>query len=153
DILTEETNRVRNSDDDELAIDQRGHRFAAIRHRKRYVRSKSQRIVAIDPDIVGVFGTSRIGHALELRSRVFVQRPAFRAVLAGCCSRPIERALAFAPVEAGEMSARKCCPNHAIEIQIDAARTVSFVWREIHFRQGGLRRIRTGYETQNVSRL
>src|SRR5437773_2375248 len=42
DILTEKTHRVRNAYDHELAVDQRGHRFAAIRHRKRHVSAESQ---------------------------------------------------------------------------------------------------------------
>src|SRR5439155_24838591 len=131
DILTKKAQRVGNADDHELPVHQRGHRFAAIRHRERHVRPESQRVVAIDPDIVGVLRTSGIGYALELRSRVFIQRPAFGTVLAGCCSRSVERALAFAPVEAGEMSARKCWPNDAIGIQIYAAGAVSYVRRKI----------------------
>src|SRR3989442_2116329 len=100
-----------------------------------------------------MFRAPRVRDTFELRSRVLIQRPAFRTLLSGCGGRPVERPFAFATVEACEMSARKRGPDHTVEIEVDAARTVSFVRRQVNFRQRGLRRVWTLHETQDVAKL
>ena len=43
--------------------------------------------------------------------------------------RPVERSLALAPVEAGEMSAREDRPDYAVAIDVEPARRESLHWR------------------------
>ena len=101
--------------------------------------SEPQRIVAIDPYKIGVVGAARVSDALELRSRELIQRPAFRTEFSGRRRRAIQRPLHLRAVEARKMPARERGPDDAIEIEVDAARSVTLIGRQIDFRECGFR--------------
>src|SRR4029077_12142662 len=100
----------------------------------------------------GVVCATRISDAFELRPRKLIQRPTFGAQLAGCCGRPIQRAFALAAVETGKMAARKCGPNDAVRIEVEAARPEPDVRWLVDLRQSGLGRIGTENKADDVTR-
>src|SRR4029453_16177181 len=106
-ILAEEAHGIGNVDGHELAVDECEERLAAIGFSNRDIRPESERIVAIDPDVIRVIGTARVRDPSELRPRKLIQGPAFRTMFSRRRDWPIERALALAPVEARQMSARE----------------------------------------------
>src|SRR6202030_1311562 len=69
----------------------------------RDVVAEAQRVVLVDPGVIARLG-GVIADAFEARARIFVERPAFRTLIAGGV-RTVERAFAFAAVEAAEMAA------------------------------------------------
>src|SRR6478672_12599819 len=141
-VLGEEAHWVRYPQIDQLAARERQERLAAIGRSDRHVWPEPQRIVAINPYVIGVVGAPRVGHALELRSRESIERPAFRTELAGYRVRAVERPLALGAVEAREMPTRQHGPDDAVEIKIEPARSVTLVRRHVDFRECGFRRVR-----------
>ena len=95
----------------------------------------------------------RVGHAIELRSRESIERPAFRTELAGHRFRTVQRPLAHAAVEAREMPARKYGPDDAIEINVEPTRSVTLVRRHVDFRECSFRGVRPGNEPNDVPGL
>ncbi|MCK1740605.1 hypothetical protein IVA80_06905 [Bradyrhizobium sp. 139] len=57
-ILGEETERVWIAQVHQLAVDQREQRLAAIGACDRHVRAETERVVAVDPDIIGLVGAA-----------------------------------------------------------------------------------------------
>src|SRR5207248_4082424 len=55
------------------------------------------------------------------RTRVLVERPAFRTMVAGGL-RPVQRTLALPPVEAAHVPAAKRDPHYALLVDVAAAR-------------------------------
>src|SRR5439155_25952819 len=88
-ILAEEAHGIRDMDVDELAVDQRQQRLAAIGVRDRHVGPKPERVVSIHPDIIGVVGAARVGDALELWPWKRIERPPFRTMFSGSRSRSV----------------------------------------------------------------
>src|SRR5438094_3809269 len=88
-VLAEEAHGIRDMDVHELAVDQRQKRLAAIGLRDRHVGPKPQRVVSIDPDVIGVIGATRVGDALELWPWKRIERPPFRAMFSGGRSRSV----------------------------------------------------------------
>src|SRR5216684_824394 len=73
--------------------------------------------------------------------------------------RPIERSLALAPVETGEVSAGSNRPDHAVSIDVETARRESLnrrlrivPWQFINFRQRSRRRIRARVQAHDAAR-
>src|SRR4029453_9464006 len=77
----------------------------------------------------------------------------FRTMFSRRRDWPIERALALAPVEARQMSAREHRPRNAVEIEVNTSRPISDIRRQINFRQRGLRGVGTGNEPKDVPGL
>src|ERR1700682_1384261 len=100
--------RVRDAQRHHLAVDQRGKAVALVRRRDRHVVAEPDRVVLIDPGVVARLGAV-VADALEARAGILVERPAFRAMIAGRF-RAVERALAFRAIEAAEMAAGERYP-------------------------------------------
>src|ERR1700722_12944950 len=136
--------RIRDAQRYHLAIDQRGEAVALVRSRDRHVVAKSDRVVLIDPGVVARLGAV-VADALEARARIFVERPAFRAMIAGRF-RSVERAFALTAIESAEMAAGQRHPGHAFAVDIAAARTKTRHRDIIDFRELGL-----GIETRHAA--
>src|SRR5450756_797216 len=115
DILGEEAERIRHPQRDEFAVDQSQQRFAAIGGGDRHVGAEAQRIVAVDPDVIGMVGAALRIQSLELRTGQPIELPALRALLAVGRGRPVERSLAQLAVEARQLSAGENRPDHAVQ--------------------------------------
>ena len=112
--------------------------------------AEAERVELVDPGVVARLGAARIGDAFQLRQRLGIERPAFGAVLAGR-RRPVQRPLALAAIEAGQVAARERRPDDAVAIDVHAARREARVRRIVErrlvdFGERGLRRIRPGIE-------
>src|SRR5262249_2682096 len=83
------------------------------------VLAESQRVVLVDPGVIARL-RAVIAEAFEAGAGIFVEAPAFRAVVAGGV-RAVEWALALAPVEAREMAARVRPPRDAVLVDVAAA--------------------------------
>src|SRR5207237_3819061 len=116
--------RVRHAQHDELALDQREQRIVEVAGGDRHVLAEAKGVELVDPGVIARLDAARVGDVLELRSWERVKSPAFGAVLARGL-RTVERALALAAVEAREMSARERGPEHALAIDVAAARPVA----------------------------
>src|SRR5205085_1051275 len=101
----------------------------------------------------GVVGATRLLHVLELRPGHAVERPAFRTMLAGRRGRAVERTLALAAIEARHVAAREHGPHHATAREVDAARAVALVGRQVDFGERRLARVRSGHQADDVARL
>src|SRR3984885_12509500 len=112
--------RVRDAQRHHLAVDQRGKAIAFVRRRDRHVVAEPDRVVLIDPAVVARLGAV-VADALEAGARIFVERPAFRAMIAGRFWA-VERALAFRAMEAAEVAAGERHPDHALAVDVAAAR-------------------------------
>src|SRR5580693_5600644 len=111
--------RVRDAQRHHLAVDQRGKTVAFVRRRDRHVVAEPDRVVLVDPGVVARF-RAVVADALEAWARIFVERPAFRAMIAGRL-RSVERALALGAIEAAEMARGQRHPDHALAVDIAAA--------------------------------
>src|SRR4029077_6904251 len=120
-----------------LAVDQRREAVVFIGGRDRYVIAETDRVVLIDPGVVARLGAV-VADAGKTRARIFVESPAFRAMVAGC-ARAVERTFAFGAIEAAEMTAGERNPDHALGIDVAAARTEARHWNGVELRELGLR--------------
>src|SRR5580692_7835938 len=112
--------RIRDAQRYHLAVDQRGKAVALVRRRDRHVVAEADRVVLVDPGVVARLGAV-VADALEAGARIFVERPAFRAMIAGCF-RAVERTLALGAIEAAEMAAGERHPDDTLGIDVAAAR-------------------------------
>ena len=106
-----EAERIRNAQHDHLAVDECGETVVLICRRNRHVLAEAARVVLIDPGVVARLGAV-VADALETRARIFVERPALRAMIAGRL-RPVERTLSLGAIEAAEMAAGERNPDYA----------------------------------------
>src|SRR6266481_3901252 len=98
-----EAQRVRDAQQDHLAVLERDQAVVEVGGRHRHVLAKPERVVLVDPGVVARLGAV-LPDALEAGTGVLIEGPAFRAVIAGGL-RPIERPLAPATVEAADVAA------------------------------------------------
>ena len=94
-----------------LAVHQREQRVVFVAGGNGNVLAEPERVVLVDPSVIGCLGAAWIGHARELRSRQRIERPAFGTMLAGR-GRAVQD-LALRAVEAGKMTARQRRPDDA----------------------------------------
>src|SRR5262249_34834342 len=113
--------RVGDAHIDPIAVDQREQRLIGVAGRDRNVLAEPRRVELVDPGVIARLGRTGVCHVLQLRTRERIERPAFRAVLAGC-GRAIERALALAAVEARHVTAGERNPRDAVAVDVMAAR-------------------------------
>ena len=73
----------------------------------------------VDPGVVARLDASVL-EAFEARSWIFVEFPAFRTVIAGCCWT-VERSLAQTPIETDEVSAGLRSPRDSVRVDVAAA--------------------------------
>src|SRR5437667_1959870 len=149
--LRVEAHGIRDAKGDELPVHEGQQRLVGVTGGDGHVRTQAERIVLIDPGVIGGLGAAGIRHRLELWPGERMERPAFGTVLPGR-GGAVERPLAPSTVEAREMSARQRRPDDAAPIDVHAARPVSRQWRLEHFRQRGRRRIRSRIEPNDVTR-
>src|SRR4029434_10629835 len=142
-----ESHGIGNAKRDELSVHQDFQRISKIAGGERHVPAQPEDVVLINPSVIARLGAPRVCHALELRSRKWVERPTFRTVLSRR-GRAVKRPVALAPVEAGEMSACQWHPDDAVAIDVHAARPIAIhsglglVPRHlVDFRQSGRRRV------------
>src|SRR5580704_7939625 len=128
--------RVRDAQRHHLAVDQRGKAVTLVRSRDRHVVAEPDRVVLIDPGVVARLGAV-VADALEARAGIFVEGPAFRAMIAGRLGT-VERTLALAAIESAEMAASQRHPDHALTVDIAAARAKARHRGVIDFRELGL---------------
>ena len=88
-----------------------------------------------------------------MRAGQLIQLPPFCALRAFRRGRPVQRALAEPAVETGQLPARQRGPDHAVHVDIDAARAEAACGRLVDFSQRGIGRVRTGIEPDDVARL
>src|SRR5438034_5292 len=96
-----EAQRVGDAQHDHLAVLERDQAVVEVAGRHRHVLAEPERVVLVDPGVVARLGAV-LADALEAGAGVLIERPALRTVIAGGL-RPVERALAPAPVEAAHV--------------------------------------------------
>src|SRR5438270_868949 len=99
DILREEAHRIRHAEVDDLAVDHRHQRLAAVRLRDRHVLTEAEGVEAVDPQVVRMVRAALLVHALELRPGHAIERPAFGTELAARRLGPADLSLALAAIE------------------------------------------------------
>jgi hypothetical protein len=80
---------------------------------------ETQGVVLIHPGVIARLD-AHLRHVHEAGSRQAMEAPAFGTVIARRC-RPVERTLAFAPIELAQMSACQGHPHHAVAVDVRAA--------------------------------
>src|SRR5262249_57516579 len=93
-----EAERIRDAQRDHLAVLERDEAAHQIGRRHRDVVAEAERVVLVDPGVIARLGAV-VPEAFEAGSGILVERPAFRAVIAGRV-RPVERTFPLAPVPA-----------------------------------------------------
>src|SRR5262245_24484818 len=106
-----EAERVGDPQQYHLAVDQGGEAVILIGGRDRHVAAEADRVMLIDPGVVARLGAV-VANALESRSRIFVEAPSLRAVIAGR-GRSVQRSFAFCAIEAADMATGERNPEHA----------------------------------------
>src|SRR5579864_8670676 len=140
--LRVEAHRIRHAQDDPFAVDKRQQRVVLVPGRNRHVIAETKRVVLIDPSVVARLGAV-LADAVKAGTGILVERPALGASIPGRV-RSVERTLAFAAIEAAEMAAAERHPDHALAVDIAAARTEAGHWDVIDL--GERRRRRVGPE-------
>src|SRR5262249_52276184 len=132
-----EAERVGDPQQYHLAVDQGCEAVILIGSRDRHVTAEADRIVLIDPGVVARLAAI-VANALESRSRILVAATSPRALIAGR-RRSVQGALAFCAIEAADMAASERDPNHALGVDIAAARTEARQGNVVDFRELRLR--------------
>src|SRR6202161_1510933 len=114
-----EAGRVGHFHGDHFAVGKGDQTVVEIAGRDRHVVAQAERVVLVDPGVIARLGRV-IADAFKARARVLVERPAFRTLIAGGV-RAVERAFAFAAIEAAEMAAGQRHPDHAFTVDVVAA--------------------------------
>src|SRR5258706_16314689 len=112
-ILGEEAHRIRHADRHKLAVDKRIERIRVVARGDGNVLAQAERVVLIDPDVIGRFGgcAGRAFGYIEFWPRHLIELEAFRAeILRVRERRPRELALAESAIEACQMAARQHGP-------------------------------------------
>src|SRR5262249_16717337 len=131
--LDVEAERVRDAQQDHLAVLERHDAVLKVRGRHRHVLAEAERIVLVDPAVIAGLCAIR-ADAFEAGAGILIEGPAFGAVIAGCF-RSIERALALAAIEAADVTARQRYPDYALAVDIAAARAEARHRHVVDFRQ------------------
>src|SRR4029077_7786336 len=77
-----EAQGVGNSQRDHLPVLERDKAITEIGGRVRNILAKPERVVRVDPGVITRL-RARVGEAFETGAWIFIERPAFRAVIAG----------------------------------------------------------------------
>src|SRR4029079_5345012 len=99
--------------------DQREQRVVQIAGGDRHVFAETERVELVYPREVARLDAAGGFDRVELRAGQWIQRPAFRAVLARRL-RSIERSFAFTSIEAREVAARERRPDDPAAIDVHA---------------------------------
>src|SRR6516162_7628774 len=126
-----EAHWVWNTQHHHLAVLQRNEPVVEVGRGDWNIVSKAERIVLIDPGVIARLGAV-ITDPIKAGSRVFVESPAFWAMVTDCL-RTVERALALAPIEAREMTARQRGPHYPVAVDVAAANAKSRRWYVVDF--------------------
>src|SRR5262249_45056399 len=120
-----------------LAILQGHETVVEVGSRDRNVLAKANRVVLVDPGVVARLDASVL-EAFEARSGIFVEFPAFRTVIAGCCWT-VERSLSQTPIETDEVSAGLRSPRDSVRVDVAAANSDAGFWNGVELRKFRLR--------------
>src|SRR5580693_1499585 len=142
-----EAGRVGHFHGDHFALGKGDQAVVEIAGGDRHIVAEPERVVLVDPGVIARLGRV-IADAFKTRARIFVERPAFRTMIAGCV-RAVERAFAFAAIEAAEMAAGERHPDHAFTVAIAAARAKTGRRDIVDFGKRRLRRIGAGIEADD----
>src|SRR5262249_54904861 len=118
--------------------------------RHRHVLAEAEGVELVDPGVIARLGRAALAHVLELRAGERIERPAFRAMLAGG-GRAVEGGLAFAAIEARHVAARQRHPGDTVAIDVHTARAVARQRRLVDLRQRGRRRVRARAHPYDVA--
>src|SRR5262249_6322181 len=113
--------RIGHAQRDEPAVHQGIDRVVEIAHGKGHVATEPERVEPVDPHIIASLRAAGLANRAELGPGQLVERPALGAMLSSSI-RPVKRTLALAPVKTAEMTARQRYPEHAVCIDLAAAR-------------------------------
>ena len=104
DVLREKSAWIRDTEGNELSVNQGINGIAQITHRDRNISTEAKCVESIDPGVVARLGASVL-HIPQLWSGELIERPAFGAMRAGR-GRSVEN-LALATIKTSEMAARQ----------------------------------------------
>src|SRR5580704_17603141 len=156
--LDVEAERIGHAQGHELAVDQRQEPFGAVAGGDRHIGAETQRVELIDPGVIARLGAAGARVILQFRSGERVERPALGALPADRL-RPVQRALTFLAVEAGEMAARQRHPHDALLVDVHTARRIAMHLRLrvvprwlVEFGQRGFRRVGARDQVNNAAR-
>src|SRR3954462_3875932 len=145
-----EAERIRHAQRDHLAVLEGNQAVHEVGGGHRHVLAEAERVVLVYPAVVARLGAV-FADAVEARSRILVERPALRAMIAGRL-RSVERPLAFAPVETADVAACERHPHHALAVDIAAARAEAGHRNVVDFRECGFGRVGAGREPYDRAR-
>src|SRR6266446_9710812 len=118
--LGEEAHWIGYAHDHKLPVHQGDQRIRGVAGNNGCVLAQTQRVERIYPDVIMRVGAAGLGDILELWSRRLIERPPFRT-LPPRGFWPVERPFAFAPIEAGKMSAGQRHPDDAVAPDVHPA--------------------------------
>src|SRR5262249_10321109 len=124
--LRVEAQRIRHAEHDPLTVLQGEQAIGQIPRVDGHVRAKAERAKLIDPGVIARAAAPPAVNALELRDWLGIERPAFWAVLTGS-GWAVQRTLALASIEAGEVAAGQGRPDNAITINVHTPESVAGV--------------------------
>src|SRR5437899_8805131 len=147
--LREKTHRIGHTQLDDLAADQRVQRIRLVAGLDRHIGAEPEYVVLVDPHIIRVLLGA--GIALEARPRQCIEIEALGAFLAVFGARPVERSLALATVEAGDVTAVERQPSDAVAVDIHAADAEAGKRHLVDLGKRGVGRIWPRIETDDVA--
>src|SRR5437667_71735 len=133
------------------AILQRDQTVVEISGRHGDILAEAERVVLVDPTVVAGL-RAVFADALETRSWILIESPAFRTVIAGGL-RSVEWALALAAIEASKVTAGERHPHDTFLVDIGATWAEPRHWYVIYLGQGCLWRVRAGNQPNDCTRI
>src|SRR5262249_58789856 len=114
----------------------RGQAVHEMGGRHRHVLAEPERVVLVDPAVVARL-RAVLADPFEARAGVPIEAPTLGALIAGRLG-PVERTLALAAVEAADVPAGEGHPDHALAVDIAAARAEARPPHVVEFPERGL---------------
>src|SRR4051795_253403 len=134
--LCEEPQRVWNAQHDHLSVLIGDEPVVEVGRGDRDIFTEPHRIVMVHPGVVARLGAG-VFQPFETRAGILVVGKSFGTVVAGRI-RPVERALAFAAVEADERAVRARAPKHSVLVDIAATNANAFFRDGVELRDLGV---------------
>src|SRR6185436_7359713 len=139
-----EAERVRDAQHDHLSVLECDQAVVEVAGRHRHVLAEAERVVLVDPGVVARLGAV-LADALEARSGILIEAPAFGTVITGGL-RTVERSLALAPVEAADVARAHRGPHDALLVDVGPANAEVRLRYVVDLGQRGRRRIGTRHD-------
>src|SRR5262249_39978865 len=151
DALGEKAHRIRHAQLDDLSIRQGVQRIRKIAGADRNVLTQAENVVLIDPRVVRALGGALSASEGWPGNRI--ERPALGAQVPFRGTRSIERPLALAAIEAGDVSARQGDPCSPLSIDVEPAHSISRRRDFVDFGERGLGWIRSELHANDPTRV